>query len=188
MTKSLITFESVEEMNASTEIYQPGTVAMVDNQYYIYNEGWHATTGEVTGDGLQLNLYELNRNIITQMGPLDEEGIQKARRTIANWLEANNIIADYYLMYGKESSYFTLFNLTNSDEIPASYPDHKPYIEFNNLVDAVMACLESVGELYSVDVAKDANAIEIWVKWSDNDVVTCMFLFDYTEGIVYVQK
>ena len=122
-----------------------------------------------------ISLYELNRSIIKQQGPLKEETIQSKINMLKNFSELTN--NKYYLLYGKEIGYFTLFVKDQNWEL-------------QSLDLGVIECLVNVGIIYSIEYTKSKDAIEIWVETKmteeDESVLTCMYLFPYDSGIVKI--
>ena len=122
---------------------------------------------KVSGN-IEANLYDLNRSLISQWPILD---ILTALETMIDkfYSETNN---SFYMLYGKEKSYFTLFHFGEKTE-------------FSKLSDGVITCLK---EAFDGIVAyeKVEGAIEIWVK--DKDEATVFYLFPYDAGIVGVTK
>ena len=122
-----------------------------------------------------VSLYELNRSIIKQQGPLEEETIQSKINMLKNFSELTN--NKYYLLYGKEIGYFTLFVKDQNWEL-------------QSLDLGVIECLANVGIIYSIEYTKSKDAIEIWVETKmteeDESVLTCMYLFPYDSGIVKI--
>ena len=92
----------------------------------------------------------------------------KEKNLTINSLHAkcNNI---YYMLYGKEISYFTLFRVIDSD-----------YFGYE-----VIECLKNIGAIKAIDFTETKDAIEIWVE-NENDEPTCLYLFPYDNGIVEV--
>lgn len=115
-----------------------------------------------------IKLYEANRSLIEQMGPLAE--------TSDKIILIDNFCQDthngYYMLYGKEIGYFTLFLRSIGTE---------------SLGEATINCLENVGPIYSIDLTEPKDAIEIWVKDKEQDLLTCMYLFPYDTGIVRIR-
>ena len=74
----------------------------------------------------------------------------------------------YYLLYGKEIGYFTLFQENNNEK------------EDYGLGEGVIECLSSFEAIKEYDINEDA--IEIWVKTEDD--VTVLYLFGYDAGVV----
>jgi hypothetical protein len=72
------------------------------------------------------------------------------------------------MLYGKEISYFTLFQ--------------KQMLAADNFTSAVFKCLNNLGNDIRVFEVIDENTLEIWIGYEDD--VTCMYLFNYDEGVV----
>ena len=164
----MITVRHYKDLKA-LKFHEEGEIAYVekDKKGYIYHEGkWVPVSTD--SSGLKMNLYEINKSIISQMDPLTQESLEYLKNDINK-----NLIQDYYLLYGKEISYFTLFERKeNSNE---------------TLGDAVIECLKSFDKIYSYEIKDDEKIIEIWVHNSDNDLATILYLFDYTSGVVYYE-
>lgn len=135
-----------------------------DGKYYAwYNNEW--TPIKIDSSGFELGLYDINKQIISQLP------------TITDFTDREMIINDlhlkygnhYYMLYGKEISYFTLFEMGDVDKFGTT----------------VIECLESVGPVKAIDLTETADAVEIWVI-SKNDEPTCLYLFPYDSGVVKV--
>jgi hypothetical protein len=136
--------------------------------YYSYhNNEWVPVPEERNTNGeFSLNLYALNKQIVAQLPPFDIQRLADAKETLENWRKDNCP----YLLYGKEISYFTLF-------VPGEEKE-------DSFVDCVFDCLATIGNIiYSFDVASE-DAIEIWIDDGNGDA-TVLYLFDYSEGMVY---
>lgn len=148
--------------------HEEGEVAYCEDnqQYYIYkNDGWMQVEAQMTGDGLKLNLYDLNKQIIEQLKDFDEEQIKDFKAAIEIWKTPRT--NKYYLLYGREIGYFTLF-VEDNDE------------DDNLLSDSLVECLESFEAIKEYDMNEEA--VEIWVKTEDG--VTVLYLFGYDAGVV----
>ena len=124
-----------------------------------------------------VSLYELNRSIIKQQGPLEEKDI-KSKMNILK--EFSNTFGKYYLLYGREINYFTLFVKDENWEL-------------ESLDLGVIECLNNIGTIYSIEYTKEKDAIEIWIEVETNTdteesekLITCMYLFPYDAGIVKI--
>ena len=124
-----------------------------------------------------VSLYELNRSIIKQQGPLEEKDIKSKMNMLK---EFSNTFEKYSLLYGKEINYFTLFVKDENWEL-------------ESLDLGVIECLFNIGTIYSIEYTKEKDAIEIWVEVEINPdteksekLLTCMYLFPYDAGIVKV--
>lgn len=134
-----------------------------DGKYYIWHEdNWHEFKME--SSGIEMGLYDMNKQIIEQLSDLTD------------WAHAEDVLThfegewrnQYYMMYGKEISYFTVFHI-------------KERIAFAR---EVIDCIRNVGTVKAIDLTEAADAVEIWVMY--NNEPTCLYLFPYDMGIVEV--
>lgn len=134
-----------------------------DGKYYIWHEdNWHEFKME--SSGIEMGLYDMNKQIIEQLSDLTD------------WAHAEDVLThfegewrnQYYMMYGKEISYFTVFHI-------------KERIAF---ASEVIDCVKNVGTVKAIDLTEMADAVEIWVMY--NNEPTCLYLFPYDMGIVEV--
>ena len=132
-----------------------------------YHEGNWIEMPE-TNELLSLKLIDLNKNIISQLPRLSTNDINSIIEDINNLDDKLN--NSFYMLYGKEISYFTLFSkLTEMSD-------------FELLGEAVFECLNDIGDLRAAAHTPDGMAMEFWVNY-ENDVV-CLYLFPYDKAIV----
>lgn len=134
-----------------------------DGKFYIWkDDSWMLIN--IDGSGINLGLYDINKQIISQLPDLTD---LESKKEIINLLhsEQGN---KYYMLYGKEISYFTVFKLIESQ-----------YFGYE-----VIECLKSIGRIKAIDLAENKDAIEVWVE--NEDGPTCLYLFPYDIGIVQV--
>lgn len=170
-------FENMEALKADMEknpdCYVEGTTVYLEDikegVRYINGEWVADETMEAKANGdITMSLYEMNRQLINQLPDYNEEAWGGAKEIFNEYLTKH--INAYYMLYGRELNYFTVFH-KNGDG------------EFDNLFDALKTCLDSVGTIRSFDFDGEA-AIEIWVKPEVASAVTCMYLFPYDDGVV----
>lgn len=170
-------FENMEALKADMEknpdIYVEGTTVYLEDikegVRYINGEWVADETMETKANGdITMSLYEMNRQLINQLPDYNEEAWGGAEEILKEYLEKHS--NSYYMMYGRELNYFTVFHKEDG-------------AEFANLFGAVKACLDSVGGVRSFDFDGEA-AIEIWVKPEVASTVTCLYLFPYDDGVV----
>ena len=119
-----------------------------------------------------IELYELNRSIIEQQGVLDADVLAEKFELINTFaVDTKN---DFYMLYGREINYFTVF------------VKHEKW-ELETLALAVTECLANIGSVYSIELTAEKDAVEIWVKDAHQDLLTCMYLFPYDDGIVRIK-
>ena len=128
----------------------------------------HIPKEETKASGnLQMNLYDLNKQIISQMPALDEDGIDLALMTVAAYIK--NTENKYYMLLCKDVNYYTLFNISTTIT--------EPYA-----CEEVLACAGDWGVLKSVEV-NDNDAVEIWVQDEQGEAMV-MYLFPYDMGVI----
>ena len=134
-----------------------------DGKYYIWHEdNWHEFSME--NSGIEMDLYDMNKQIITQLPDLtDWDRVEQLFNDFhTSWRNK------YYMMYGKEISYFTVFKI----------------VEPHLFGSVVMDCIPNVGIVKAIDLTETEDAVEIWVMYEDEP--TCLYLFPYDMGIVEV--
>lgn len=136
-----------------------------------YNNGeWNAEEVKADGSGeVTMSLYEMNRQLINQLPDYNDEAWNGAKEIFDEYLETH--VHNYYMLYGREMSYFTVFHKEENGE-------------FANLFNALKTCLDSVGGVRSFDFDEAGGAIEIWIKPTVASTVTCLYLFPYDDGVV----
>lgn len=141
---------------------------------YIINEDGEAVllstvmTPNVEG-GLNLPLYEVNKAVVIQLPTIDKEDLGVIKENINSWRDET--FNGFYMLYGKEISYFTVFST------------HSVEYDVVSLGDGVIECLEAIGDIKSIDKVPDNSAFEIWVATPGGEA-TCLYLFPYDNGIV----
>ena len=143
-------------------------------EMFQYRNGkWehYASDVKIEGGGLNMGLYELNKSIVGQIPDLSDEALEDKKNLINTFaIDTHN---KFYMMYGKEISYFTIFNAIEGTT------------ELKSLADGVFICLEQFGAIKAIDFTEDQSAFEIWVM--NGEEATCLYLFPYDAGIVEVE-
>ncbi len=134
--------------------------------WYLYTQnGWTDMTNAMATN-INMNLYDMNKQIVVQLPNLTD--------TADSIAAIDAFVADthntHYMLYGKEISYFTIFQ--------------RCFGLTETVGEAVVDCLKNVGVLKSIDITPDKDAFEIWVVVDDE--ATCLYLFPYDSGIVQV--
>lgn len=147
--------------------HSPGEVAFCEEEqeYYIYkNDKWELTEFKAPDTGITMSVYDINKQLYSQAKPITE--FNELNQTLEDWGKCS----DYWLLYGKEISYFTLFKYKH---------DHN-----ESLSDVVLDCLSYItDEIKGIEILEDS--IEFWIKMKDSDLITVLYLFDYKDGVVY---
>lgn len=134
-----------------------------DGHYYVWHNGeWNVV--KMDNSGFEMGLYDMNKQIISQMPNLTDW--DRVETTLLDFDKKWH--NDYYMLYGKEISYFTVFKI-------------KEQIAFGR---EVIDVIKNVGAVKAIDPTENADAMEVWVIYDDEP--TCLYLFPYDQGIVQV--
>ena len=139
------------------------------NEVYCWNEstGWKLINVETKG--LELNLYDLNKNIIEQLNPLTMNEVSMKTSLINEYYQnANNT---YHMLLCRDFNYYTIFNYDSMLTLP-------------DFADAVCTIITELGDVYSIELLED-GAMEIWIKPTGEESPYAFYLFPYDAGVVY---
>ena len=151
--------------------HEPGEMALCSdtNEIYCWDEktGWSLIN--VEGKGLELNLYDLNKNIIEQLNPLTTNEVSMKMGLINEYYQkANNT---YHMLLCRDFNYYTIFN-------------YDSMLTFPDFAGAVCTIITELGDVYSIELLED-GAMEIWIKPIGEESPYAFYLFPYDAGVVY---
>lgn len=151
--------------------HEPGEMALCSdtNEIYCWDEktGWSLIN--VEGKGLELNLYDLNKNIIEQLNPLTTNEVSMKMGLINEYYQkANNT---YHMLLCRDFNYYTIFN-------------YDGMLTFPDFAGAVCTIINELGDVYSIELLED-GAMEIWIKPTGEESPYAFYLFPYDAGVVY---
>ena len=162
-------------------LYKPkdGEVVFQEDtkEFFIYKNNSYIPVPKDTG--IQMGLYELNAQIMEQLPNMSKESLANKKALFKEFI--NKTDNNYYMLYGKEISYFTLFNTLGSNI------GYIGYEIFHDFYECLLDCLYNIGEIKSIDLTKSQDAFEIWAKTPEGKI-TCLYFFPYDTGIVYIQE
>ena len=158
---------TIKHMDLSQIKYEPmdGEVVVdsTSKKIMVFHDGaW--VPMQTDGTGLNLGLYDINKQIIAQLPPMED--FEKAVESVITLYEKYK--NEYFMLYGKEISYFTLFKIIDDFWFSSD----------------VIDCCNNVGVIKAFDLTEAGDAIEIWVE--NEDGPTCLYLFPYDNGLVKV--
>ena len=116
---------------------------------------------------LQINLYDMNKQIMSQMPALADEALETAHLLITDTTATSG--ATYFMLLCREINYYTIFKLERDNSGLA------------NIASEVFECVNNIGTLKSVETVE--GAIEIWVHPEDEEPMA-MYLFPYDMGVI----
>ena len=157
----------IKKIDPSQIRYTPEEGELVqtpEGKYMIWHDGnWNEIKME--DSGINIGLYDMNKQIIAQLPVLNDftKAIADVRDLHGKYWN------EYYMMYGKEISNFTLYKKCGTNEFGQD----------------VIDCCANIGAIKAMDMTEAADAIEIWVQ-PDNGEPTCLYLFPYDNGVVQV--
>lgn len=163
--------EQVEKLEDILEPYHGQTVWCSDEDcVYRFDavEGWQKVPEDNTEAEINMNIYEMNKQIIGQLEILDEATMAEKGKLVRDFVSSWG--NKYYMLLCRELNYYTLFdiNLKDADE---------------TVEEVLFECSNAIGEIKSVEVTSDECAIEIWVTNEDNETYA-MYFFPYDNGVV----
>lgn len=133
--------------------------------YCFTNGEWKLLEGDIN---LGMTIYDLNKQVISQMGVLEGTAREEAHLRITDMAACSNNI--YFMLLCREMNYYTLFKLDKDNS------------GLCNIASEVFDCVEDIGAIKSVEDV-DGGAIEIWAHPIDGDPVA-MYLFPYDAGVI----
>ena len=165
--------ETLTKMNPNR--YKMGEIAyLTDKDKIVMWNGteWtdmpEGTTAEGKG-GLNMNLYELNKSIVSQLPILED--YTEATELVQTYMENHS---ESYMLLCRDINYYTIFQ---------KKAEGNPYTHFETLGEAVLECANDIGKIISVDLTEDGGGIEIWLRTLEGDNM-CAYLFDCSGLIV----
>lgn len=141
-----------------------------DNKMYTWqeNDGWQPV--QLNNEGITMNLYDLNKSIISQLSPLDIKEIASKMILLDDYY--NTTGNKHYMLLSKEYNYYTIFEYDAVMTMPC-------------FSGAVCEIISNLGKVYSMELTEDKGAIELWIKPEDLDEPIVFYLFSYDTGVVY---
>lgn len=170
--ESIIYAKNIFELGVSKEKYTTGQIACIEdnNQYFLFNgNDWEPVDVKKTATGqLALNLYDINKSIVEQLGPMAKRKINGAIKACQESLNKDTN-DNLYLLYGKEIGYFTILNRVNDSTE-------------KNLMGTAVDLLSEFSEIYDISYLENQKVVEFWIKYQDK--ITCLYLGGWDEGMV----
>ena len=132
----------------------------------------HLPEQEKINGNLQMNIYDINKQVISQMPCLTIEELEEKADTLITEYQ-NEQKASYYMMLCNELRYYTLFHI---DEFDGGS-------QLSCFSNEVLSCLISFTDnIKSIEITDDKTAIEIWITKDEETYV--MYLFNYDTGVI----
>lgn len=119
------------------------------------------------------SVYELNKQLVEKepLIELTEENVNTLKSELKRWFDRAVLSNKYFLMYGREIHYVTLFK--HSDNEVA--------------IDTIFETILEVGDLISIDYNTEGDkqsVVEIWMRTKE-ERATLLYIIPYDRGIVH---
>ena len=126
-------------------------------------------------------LYDLNKQVISQLPEMPQEQIQEQLIQIKKWFYKSK--AKYFMLLCREKADYTLFNF-NGKDIPDVFPE---FIEKMSIkaIKELEKCIKNRGILMSINKSTE-GAWEIWIKDFFNKEVYMYMLFECDPMVIEV--
>lgn len=158
---------SEEDLKKSIDFYEEGDTVYCSetNKLYIKKDNmFMEEEAPVANVG---TLYDINKEIISQLPAPTKEDIEIAKDLVDTFIEEKS--NQYYMLLCKEKSYYTLFSIEPPSLEPLS----------GILLDE---CIPNFGNLKCVNETDDKTALEFWVEIDGNIYVA--YFFPYDGGVI----
>lgn len=169
--------DTLNDMNCLQNHPEDEVVYVTNEQkYFIWNdnkyEEYHFKTS-----GVDINLYELNQQIVSQLEPLNQEQLFSTENICT--LDAFQIKTDnkYYMFLCNELKSYTIFTKSCKCKNQAV---HSFSVE-------VLDLIAEYGSVYAIGLTDDKAAIEVWIKSEADDKPHAYYLFPYDAGVIYYE-
>ena len=140
--------EQVEKLEDILEPYHGQTVwCSSEDKCYRYDaiEGWQ----EVPEDGsteIGMNMYDINKQIISQLPAMSDEGVAEKLTEIKNYVD--DLKNTFYMLLCRDINYYTVFMIDGDAE--------------EKFEDVLLECLKTFGQIKAIDEVD--GAFEIWIE------------------------
>lgn len=129
-----------------------------------------------------ITIFDMNKGLVSKE-PLfnmeDEAQLGALKERLWEWFHEDTD-AQFYLLYGRDINYLTLFHAPNRAE------DRLAVIQSPEL-DFLLESLGNVGALISMDfnTSDGETAVEIWLR-TERNPAELLYLFPYDKGVVTI--
>lgn len=122
------------------------------------------------------NVYELNKNFVKQLKPMNDMQIAAMYEKIANWMkEPQRYTNLYYTLMCRERYDFTVFNLTTSESNKTE----------EKTVKEIFDIAFERGKIIEICQDEQGTAYEFWLLIGDE--VYLYLLFPYDNGVIEIR-
>lgn len=169
----LFKVDNRNEMNCLQNHPEDEIVYVQDEKlYFKWNGNEYEEFHFVTSD-MNISLYELNKQAISQFKSLTQEELNGKKSLINAFKNAHN--NKHYMFMCREQNSYTIFEQGCKCKSQAT---HDFATEFIDLIT-------EYGKIKAVDKTADENALEVWIYDTNAEDTFAYYLFPYDTGVVY---
>jgi len=126
-------------------------------------------------------LYDLNKQVISQLPEMPQEQIQEQLTKIQKWFAESK--GKYFMLLCREKADYTLFNF-NGKDIPDVFLEFIRKMSIKAIKE-LEKCIKNRGILMSINKATE-DAWEIWIKDFFNKEVHMYMLFECDPMVIEI--
>lgn len=130
---------------------------------------------ELTG----ANLYDMNKQLVEHYeSKMSKKTLEKIiNKIVIPYFEESLQNHKYFMLLCHDARDYTVFNILESD-------DNSKNIIATELKD----CFTARGDIYSIELTQQEDALEIWIKSFSDSKMYCYYLFPYDFGVIEIDK
>lgn len=115
-----------------------------------------------------LTLYDLNKQMYSQMSPMTKETMHPLLTNIGDWFSKSR--SKWFMLMCYELRYYTIFNFA------------RPY--YNKALTELQACAYGMGDVVGIEYNHERDYWEIWIKNREGTDTNMFVLFDCSGLVV----
>lgn len=162
-----------EQVEKLTDIIEPSAGQTVycssEDKIYRYDpvEGWQHVPMDPEAQ-LRMNAYDINKQVISQLPTITPEDIETVKSQIIRKY-CDVMKAEYYMLLCRDINYYTVFKMDTK-------------LADETVEDVLIDCANHIGQIKSVALTEDEQAIELWMTYEDETYVA--YFFPYDNGVI----
>lgn len=154
--------------------HMPGEMVYCEDEQKVYSwqedSGWAPMTFE--NEGISMNLYDLNKNIMNQLSPMTKEELAEKEEIFENLkIKFGN---KHYMLLCRDYNYYTTFEKSSLNN----------EMLFEKTVSEIIT---EIGKIISIELTETEDAIELWIVPEGEEEAYAFYLFPYDAGVVYYE-
>ena len=121
---------------------------------------------------IEINNYQIHKQLYSQMKPLDEEKMKEKLASIGSWFSAH-MKQKFFMLMCKEEDYYTVLYIKD--------------MNYSKAVKELHELLAWQGEILDIRYVHGEDAYECWVKRKEDEEAKMFYLFLYDWGVIEIE-